>query len=174
VGLTPFPAIPAAPWQLTIVTGGWHSCAIVRNGSMQCWGDNNVGQLGDGTMNDSAMPVAVVGVSDALLLSASWYHTCALSTDGKVRCWGDNEKGQVGSGNGAVVNTPVLVGGLGGPASDLSVGGAEFAIGSQGYSTGQSCAVIAGHVFCWGDNSFGQLGDGSKTSSPIPVQVVGL
>ncbi len=167
-------ATQSSPSQLVVTTGGWFSCVILSSGAVDCWGQNNVGQLGNGGGSDSTSPVAVTGLTSAVALTSAWYHACALTSSGAVKCWGDNEKGQVSSGAGATVSTATTVAGLGTPATSISAGGSEFAINSIGYTTGQSCAIVSGHVFCWGDNTFGQLGNGAKTSSATPVGVSGL
>lgn len=122
-----------------------------------CWGDNLYGQLGLGTGVPSApLPTAVPGLPPAKGISACDMHTCALLADGTARCWGKDF---------VYLNdafTPVPVSGLAGAVA-LASGHAH------------DCALLVdGHVVCWGRNTSGQLGDGTTTSSPTPVEVIGL
>src|SRR5688572_5723983 len=76
--------------QRRITAGNLHSCAILDSGTVQCWGGNDNGQLGNGTTTTSTVPVPVSGVSAALQLSAGCGHTCAMIHGGTIRCWGLN------------------------------------------------------------------------------------
>ena len=97
------------------------------------------------------------------LIAAGGYHTCALASNGTVRCWGDNTTGQLGVGTSAQRLAPVQVAGLG---SDIQADAAKGAF---------SCALTpAGGVKCWGDNSHGELGDGTLMQRRTPVAVAGL
>jgi alpha-tubulin suppressor-like RCC1 family protein len=90
------------------------------------------------------------------------YHTCAVRTDGTLWCWGRNSDGELGIGPGASKNTPAQVG----KATDWSL------VSSGGYSTYHSCAVkTTGTLWCWGGNTSGQLGDGTRISRDTPTQV---
>jgi alpha-tubulin suppressor-like RCC1 family protein len=148
-----------------IAAGGEHTCVVIRTGIVRCWGGNRAGQLGDGTTNDRRRPVNVVrmGVA-ATVVAAGWRHTCALTTVGSVKCWGHNGFGQLGDGTSTGIRAaPVDVSGLGGGVIAVAAGGDH------------SCALTAsGGVKCWGQNSYGELGDGTTTDRSSPVDVIGL
>ena len=155
---------------VTQITAGYlHTCALISDGTVTCWGYNGDGQLGDGSNTNSNVPVAVTGGVLAVLpvtdITAGAYHTCALISDGTVTCWGWNDNGQLGDGSNTNSNVPVAVT-LGVlavlPVTDITAGD---------YHT---CALISdGTVTCWGDNSVGQIGDGSNTNSNVPVAMTG-
>jgi alpha-tubulin suppressor-like RCC1 family protein/lysophospholipase L1-like esterase len=139
-----------------------HACAVRISGTVSCWGVNGNGQLGDGTLVNSAVPVPVSGLSDAIAVSAGHAHSCAVKVSRTVVCWGLNNRGQLGNGTTTDSSVPVVVFGL----SDAT----EVTAGDQ-----ESCAVRSGGaVVCWGLNVYGELGDGTTTDSSVPVTVSGL
>jgi uncharacterized repeat protein (TIGR01451 family) len=149
---------------IVVSAGGYHTCATLADGTLRCWGSSATGQLGNGTTANSSTPVTVSGIDTAVTVSAGYGHTCATLADGTLQCWGDNGSGQLG--NGTTTNnssTPVTVSGLSAAVS-VSAG------------SGHTCAALSdGTLRCWGDNSYGQLGDGTTTSSSsTPVTVSGL
>ena len=151
-----------------IAGGGWHACALVGSGGVKCWGDNQFGQLGEGS-TDRTTPVDVVGLSsDVYAISSGGRRTCVLTTAGGVQCWGANWAGQLGDGTQRERRRPVNVVGLSSGVQAIAVsGGADH--------EWHTCALTsAGGVKCWGDNDHGQLGDGTKTDRRVPVDVVGL
>lgn len=81
-----------------ISAGSGHACAVLADGTVRCWGKNDLGQLGDGTQTDSTNPVSVKGLNNAAVINAGDKSTCALLQDGTMQCWGDNSAGQLGSG----------------------------------------------------------------------------
>ena len=150
------PRTSDAPTQVALGPG--HACALVDGGHVECWGDNNNGQLGAGDIRKAETSVVTVeGISDASQISAGLGHTCVVVTHGRVTCWGKGTGGVVAD-NTAQVPVSGITG-----ATDISVG------------SGHSCAVLArGTVKCWGKNQYGQLGDGTTTDSETPVTVVGI
>lgn len=145
-----------------VAVGGSHSCALLANGTVQCWGDNSDHQLGNATDYVSTVPVSVVGLDHAVKIDANGEQTCVIRTDATVWCWGSNSGGQLGDGTSLPTMVPVLVSGLTNVV-DISV------------SSAHSCAVRSnGSIWCWGSNNLGQLGDGTTTPRLTPVHVVGI
>jgi alpha-tubulin suppressor-like RCC1 family protein len=94
---------------VAIYAGDHHSCALIADGTARCWGNNSVGQLGNGTATHSYVPVAVTGMSDAAAITAGGAHSCAVLADGTARCWGNNSVGQLGDGSAwSTVPVPVI------------------------------------------------------------------
>jgi len=147
-----------------VAAGFYHTCAVTSAGALWCWGQNSLGELGDGTTTNRSTPVAVSGLgSGVIAVAGGGSHTCAATGAGAVWCWGINSAGQLGDGTQTSRLTPVAV-------SGLSTGVAAVSAGSN-----HSCAVTgAGALWCWGDNSYGQLGDGSNDMRMTPVAVLGL
>lgn len=149
----------------SVAAGYYHGCAIA-SGVVECWGLNRWGQLGDGSSIVSRdWPVQVSSLAGgAQIVAAGAQNSCAV-VGGAAWCWGYNGSGQLGDGTTTPAwrETPVRVSVLGSPVSAITVG-----------SYAHSCAVVSGGAWCWGVNSAGELGNGSGTSSPVPVQVNGL
>lgn len=149
-----------------VVSGANHSCALLDNNNVKCWGVNNYRQLGTpaNAVPFSSTPVDVPGLSNNITQLASMAdHSCGIHSGGAVSCWGADSFGQLGDGTVAPFKGAVDVNGLGGDARQVSTG------------VSHTCALVAGGgVKCWGSNEFGQLGNGNTTTSSKPVSVIGL
>ncbi len=137
-----------------IACGSLHSCAIVTDGTVRCWGGNTLGQIGDGTTTMRPTPVAVPGLTGVRALAAGANFTCAALSDGTARCWGESAAGQLGVTSSTPITTPSAVPGVT-RVTALSAG------------TNHACALRDdGTAQCWGENTYGALGDPAST----PVQ----
>lgn len=160
-----------------------HTCVLHADSTVSCWGQNGMGQLGDGTLTTRNLPTRVPGLVDVVQVEAGGGHTCALSIDGTMKCWGWNHFGQLGDSvsyhekysyycGGTIFDpdyctVPVDVGDKTNPTPTDVIG----LMGITHISIGSihSCAVVAdGTVSCWGGNSTGQLGDGTIVPRSIP------
>jgi alpha-tubulin suppressor-like RCC1 family protein len=148
---------------VAVSAGFSHSCALLADHHLRCWGDNWQGKLGDGTTNAGATPVAVNGINTAVAVEVDLYHSCAVLADGGVRCWGANYDGQLGNGSTSSSSVPVAVSGI------------SNAIAVDVNKT-YSCALLgSGQVWCWGSNRARQLGIGSTLDNfRTPVRVSGI
>lgn len=146
-----------------IAAGGFHTCALIDGGSVQCWGSNSNGQLGDGLSADHPLPADVSGLPGAATgLSAGIDTSCAIDSSGGAWCWGADNLGQLGDGANSDCHTPVAVSGLSTGVATLSAG------------LWHTCAIADGGAWCWGSNVSGELGNGGASNSNTPVGVVGL
>ncbi|MBW3582553.1 MAG: hypothetical protein KY455_05580 [Euryarchaeota archaeon] len=146
-GDDPYPTMPAHP--ISITAAKEHSCALLEDGTVKCWGQNVVDEFVDDLTN-------------VISIDAGYYHTCALVQDATVKCWGRNHYGGLGDGTTIARDKPLAVEGL----TDV------VAISLGAYHT---CARLAdGTAECWGRNDQGQLGDGTTTDRTTPGAVQGL
>jgi alpha-tubulin suppressor-like RCC1 family protein len=144
---------------VSVTAGQEHTCAVLTDGTVRCWGWIGYGQTG---MAYGSIPGVANDISTATAISAGDFHTCALLAGGTVSCWGWNIAGELGTGTISASSTPVAVSGIS-TATAISVGAS------------QTCAVLVGDgVSCWGDSEYGQLGNGRRISSSTPVVVSGI
>jgi PKD repeat protein len=151
--------------KISVSTGGAYSCGITTVGQAYCWGNQEGGRLGDGTMAPAGQyvtgPVPVAGGHTFTDIAAGGDHACGIATGGAAYCWGHNERGQHGTGDFANSAVPVAV-----------AGGLSF----TSITTHQmvTCGITAdGAGYCWGNGAAGNLGSGSTSSSSVPVQIKG-
>ncbi len=152
-----------------VAAGGFHSLALKRDGTVVAWGQNDSGQLGDGTTMNRLTPVQVsfaltqTCISPSPLtphLAAGDLHSLLITSDGTVWAWGQNAFGQLGDGTTTNRLSPVVVTTVSCFLTGIS-GGSQHSLGVR----------TDGSVLAWGQNSSGQLGDGTTTSHPTPVQL---
>lgn len=154
---------------VSMSAGAFHGCALFKNGTVQCWGRNNYGQLGNGSTvtPNPPMPVTVVGVSNAIAVESGENTSCALMANGQLKCWGLNSSQQAGGPAGTTaVSTPVAITYKDAPSSVFSAA----AIGRY-----HACAVLmgasptdGGHTVCWGGNTHDECGASSGTVIATP------
>jgi alpha-tubulin suppressor-like RCC1 family protein len=150
-----------------IAAGGDQSCAVRSNGGLKCWGFNRYGQLGNGTVTMSDSPVDVTGLTLGVAdVAAGLAHTCARTTNGAAKCWGRNDSGQLGATSSSMCQT------LACSTTPLDVAGLSSGVLALALGDAHTCALMSGGtVKCWGSNNGGQLGDGTQTPRPTPVDV---
>jgi alpha-tubulin suppressor-like RCC1 family protein len=156
------------------VSDGAGYCVVLTSSEVDCWGSGLAGQLGDGAYEDSTMPMAVVGadgtgtLSGAKSLVSDRVGYCALLSSGGLDCWGGDVKGAVGAGTNNGSDIPVAVMGVGGS-------GTLNGVASVSAGAGTYCAVLtSGGLVCWGNGTYGILGDGTTSNSDSPVTVQGV
>ncbi|WP_334194054.1 RCC1 domain-containing protein [Pararhodobacter sp.] len=146
---------------VALTAGGNHTCALRDTGMVLCWGANDAGQLGDGTTTNRNQPTNVIPFGRVRQITAGSRHTCAVHNFNNVFCWGSNSSGQVG--DGSFTDRPQAVRVLRLPVQSIvqvSAGGLH------------SCALaMDGSAYCWGNNTAGQLGDGTMSNRWRPVMV---
>jgi len=158
--------VPGLTDAVEIAVGGRFACARRATGAVMCWGDNERGELGNpagGALPDMShqwtnTPVAVVGITNAIQITAGGDHACALLADHSVWCWGANDHGQLGLGNNTEMTVPTAIPGT---WKSLAIG------------TSHTCGVRStdATLWCWGANARGQLGDGTLLERFSAVQV---
>lgn len=153
--------------RLQVSVGAGHSCALVADGKVYCWGDNSAGQLGDGSYRSRQRPSALRSSAQLVAISSGTSHACGIDREGQLWCWGDNRFGQLGLGSASLrtssVNTPSRVAGGSGKFRAVVAGGQH------------TCAIDQNNqLWCWGDNRLGQLGQAAPTIFSQPTQVSGV
>jgi alpha-tubulin suppressor-like RCC1 family protein len=139
-----------------------HWCGVGADGKAYCWGNNTYGQLGDGTTTYRSAPTAVAGGGQFRQVTTGEFHSCGVTTSNVVFCWGRDNNGQLGDGSTRVNRlVPTRVAGT-----------RQFRQVDAGYES--TCAVTTDNRgFCWGDGTYGQMGDGSTLDRYTPRAVVG-
>jgi alpha-tubulin suppressor-like RCC1 family protein len=164
---------------VAIAAGSSHTCALLGDGRVECWGANNHGQLGSGEGASSGAPVIVSNVTSATAIAAGGDHTCARLADGTVTCWGSGTSGELGNGQMFDSPRPVVVANLKGVVNDAPQALPLFSLDdpplpTRGLTAGaqHSCALLSdGTVDCWGSNP---IGDPRVPGSDVPVAVPAL
>ena len=141
--------------------GNLHTCALLANNRVRCWGGNNYGALGDGTFSKRDTPVEIAGFV-AQSVEAGWWHTCA-TYNGVAYCWGDNTNGILGNGNTTDSATPVQVQGIN---TVTAIAAGEIHTCARRSSNG-------GEVDCWGNGTGGRIGQGNTTNTLTPLRALG-
>ena len=161
---TPYPVNFGSDVQVRdLSVGGYHSCLITIDNVLMCWGLNTNGQLGDGTKSIRRTPKVIdLDVDEyAVEIGTSNFHTCVITNLEKLKCWGSNSSGQIGDGTQTLRTTPTTVG-LG-----LDEVPTKVALGEY-----HTCIILNdGTLECWGNNYYGQLGDGTRTRRPTPTTI---
>lgn len=153
-----------------VTVGAGHTCAVLEDGTAECWGDNEYGQLGDGESGTQrSEPAPVEGLTDVTGIYPGYDHTCAIADD-TLYCWGDNQSGQLG--DGTTTDSPTFVAvqddAFDAPLTDVVLGDSH------------TCALDDdGNAYCWGDDDRRQLGQpedvsdngDDDTNSPLLVEV---
>jgi alpha-tubulin suppressor-like RCC1 family protein len=151
----------------SVAAGEDHTCGLTAEGRAFCWGSDGAGQLGSAETDSAHVPVAVSGGHVFASVTAGAAHTCGLTRQGRALCWGANGRGQLGDGRGG---------------DDTAGGNSEAPVPVAGRTTftrvfagnAHTCALTAdGGTWCWGENTAGQLGDGTAERRASPVAVSG-
>jgi alpha-tubulin suppressor-like RCC1 family protein len=157
--------VSGLPPSVQVATGNRFNCAVAVAGTIACWGDGGWGQLGYGGTSDSGTPMPVAGITNAVSATAGGYHACAVLSSGHVDCWGRNFYGALGNGS-SLEYSPV-------PVEVTGIANAVAVSTNDHYD--ETCALLStGGVDCWGAGGQGQLGNGGKRLSPVPVAVSGI
>lgn len=160
---TPISVLPTNRSLVAMDIGYGHTCGILDDGLVYCWGDNTHGRFGDGSENSSTYPRAtsLPAGRTAISIDVGIGHTCAILDDSSALCWGRNDYGQLGDGTTDNSTTPVVV------SMPAGLGVGEISAGSY-----HTCAVAANaSVYCWGAHEEGSLGLGEGVDSNVPAYV---
>ena len=153
--------VESLPDVVDVAFGLRHACAVRADGSVACWGEGRSGELGY-DVSESAVPVPMRDVDDAVQVVAGWSFTCVLHESGEVSCLGSRNASIAGPEHEGVAREPVRIAGL----SDV----AQLAAGSRFV-----CArTNAGRVLCWGDGNSGMCGPDGRARQPTPVAIPGV
>lgn len=151
---------------VAVAAGGFHVCRVTESGAAYCWGNNQGGQLGDGSLRERGEPSRVAAGATLVSLTAGFAHTCAFDREGRLYCWGSNGQGRLGAAETSIYTFPV----------EIAAEHGFVAVAPGGLHT---CALTAaGEPYCWGSNTAGQVGQrtlppncgaGTCTARPVPV-----
>ncbi|RMF17645.1 MAG: hypothetical protein D6761_03900, partial [Candidatus Dadabacteria bacterium] len=159
---TPVPISATSRW-LDVNVGATHSCAVRDDATLWCWGSNSFGELGVGDKTIRSVPTRVTGSTQWRQVSAGSFETCAIDIDGLLWCWGRNALGELGTGDTQPRTSPVPIVAPG-PWKSVDIGG----VGSNN----TICAIDSNdRAFCWGANTYGQLGAGDHLPRVAPAEV---
>ena len=147
---------------ISVSANNYHSLALLYDNTIQAWGLNTSGQLGNNNTISSNIPVTVSGINNATAISAGFNHSLALLSDGTIKSWGNNSNGQLGNNSTTSSNIPVTVSGISNAIAIAAGNGFSLALLSDGT------------IKSWGINNFGQLGDTTTTQRLTPVTVSGI
>ncbi|MFM6930498.1 MAG: RCC1 domain-containing protein [Bdellovibrio sp.] len=140
--------------------GGYHTCAISTDGDLYCWGSNSKGELGDNTTTDNATPGLIDSGTKYALVKLGGYSTCGITTTGVLKCWGSNASGLLG--DGTLVATRLV-------PTTIDAGQNYLDVAISDVST---CGVTSSNKMkCWGDNTYYNLGNWTKTGSRLPIAI---
>ncbi len=153
------------PVYTQVDVGQAHTCAVVSDGTLRCWGSSEFGRLGPEVTEDKFKPVVIPNQTNVVAVATGWGHTCVLSRDGKVTCWGANFNGNLGCTDLIYTMTPTRC-----TPFDAGTGVTQIEAGGE-----QTCARLAnGRIKCWGRDDWGQAGNDSLSSQFTPNYVVGI
>ena len=154
---------PDGALNVNAVAIGWHhACAVRMDGTLWCWGANDLGQLGPGVGAAPGIPIQVPGIADAIAVACGREFTCVVHRTGAIDCFGADDQGQLGSGM-TMPSSPT-------PLRVMSVSDATSV--SAASAGTHACAVrMSGLLACWGGNASGQLGDGTTMPRNAPVMI---
>jgi alpha-tubulin suppressor-like RCC1 family protein len=179
----------ASPGAKAITAGGFHTCAILSDTTVRCWGYNAYGELGDGSGVTTAQPLTVQHTNDdgttgplrgVVQVRGGAYHTCAVTADGRGWCWGYNASGQLGNTTWGIPSAvqpyanQLVAAPVGGAyQSSVIQEGIDGLVALSGLGYLHTCGLrFDGTIWCWGANAAGQLGNGTADSA-VPLQVQG-
>ena len=148
----------------SLSSGYFHTCGVASDDKGYCWGYNDYGELGTGNFQISTTPIEIntkLNLYWRHISAAGYYHTCGVATDDQGYCWGWNAYGQLGDGTNNLSTVPI-------PISTKTVQTWKL-IALGGFHT---CGIASDDKgYCWGSNAFGQIGDGTYTSSTVPIAI---
>jgi hypothetical protein len=146
---------------VSIAAGKYHTCVLLSNKTIKCWGSNSAGQLGTGTplFVDTTTPTTIAGITEATTITSGSEHSCTVLPNKTIQCWGSNYKGELATTSVGASATPLLIPGI--SNAKAVEGGGSF-----------TCALLLDDTIkCWGQGNSGQMGNGAFQDSTTPVFV---